>query len=69
MDFQSRRDAEGVTGIQLDIKIDGLQPIVRGALEQAKEGRLSILKTMLATFAPRKEISPCALHGHGEDRA
>ena len=62
MDFKVAGTQKGVTGIQLDIKIDGItEAIVRGALEQAKEGRLAILKTMLATLsAPRKEISPCA---------
>ncbi|MDB5308226.1 MAG: pnp, partial [Gemmataceae bacterium] len=62
MDFKVAGTQKGVTGIQLDIKIDGVtEPIVRGALEQAREGRLAILKTMLGTLsAPRKEISPNA---------
>src|ERR1700744_1152218 len=62
MDFKIAGTQKGVTGIQLDIKIDGItEPIVRGALEQAKEARLSILKTMLGTLnAPRKEISQWA---------
>src|SRR5262245_17865304 len=62
MDFKVAGTQKGVTGIQLDIKIDGItEPVVRGALEQAKEARLQILKTMLATLpAPRKEISPWA---------
>jgi len=62
MDFKVAGTQKGVTGIQLDIKIDGItEPIVRGALEQAKEARLQILKTMLATLsAPRKEISEWA---------
>ena len=62
MDFKVAGTQKGVTGIQLDIKIDGVtEPIFRGALEQAKEARLSILKTMLATLsAPRKDISPFA---------
>ncbi len=62
MDFKVAGTQKGVTGIQLDIKIDGVtEPIYRGALEQAKEARLSILKTMLATLsAPRKDISPFA---------
>lgn len=59
MDFKVAGTQKGVTGIQLDIKVDGVnEAIVRGALEQAKEGRLQILKTMLATLpAPRKDIS------------
>jgi polyribonucleotide nucleotidyltransferase len=59
MDFKVAGTQKGVTGIQLDIKVDGVnEAIVRGALEQAKEGRLHILKTMLGTLpAPRKDIS------------
>ena len=59
MDFKVAGTQKGITGIQLDIKLDGVsEAVVRGALEQAKEGRLQILKTMLATLpAPRKDIS------------
>ncbi|MDY3558241.1 polyribonucleotide nucleotidyltransferase [Gemmata sp. JC673] len=59
MDFKVAGTQKGVTGIQLDIKVDGInEAIVRGALEQAKEARLQILKTMLSALsAPRKEIS------------
>jgi polyribonucleotide nucleotidyltransferase len=62
MDFKVAGTQKGVTGIQLDIKIDGItEPMVRGALEQAREGRLQILKTMLATLpAPRRDISKFA---------
>jgi polyribonucleotide nucleotidyltransferase len=62
MDFKVAGTQKGVTGIQLDIKIDGItEPIIRGALEQAREARLQILKTMLTALpAPRKEISPWA---------
>jgi polyribonucleotide nucleotidyltransferase len=62
MDFKVAGTQKGVCGIQLDIKVDGInEEIVRGALEQAKEARLHILKTMLATLpAPRKEISRTA---------
>jgi polyribonucleotide nucleotidyltransferase len=62
MDFKVAGTQKGVTGIQLDIKIDGVtEPIYRGALEQAREARLTILKTMLTTLsAPRKDISPFA---------
>jgi polyribonucleotide nucleotidyltransferase len=62
MDFKVAGTQKGVTGIQLDIKVDGInEAVVRGALEQAKEARLQILKTMLATLpAPRKDISPFA---------
>src|SRR5437764_8351666 len=59
MDFKVAGTQKGVTGIQLDIKLDGVpEPVVRGALEQAREARLTILKTMLGTLpAPRKTIS------------
>ena len=62
MDFKVAGTQKGVTGLQLDIKLDGIpEHIVRGALEQAREARLAILKTMLgALAAPRKEISPLA---------
>jgi polyribonucleotide nucleotidyltransferase len=62
MDFKVAGTQHGVTGIQLDIKIDGItEPIIRGALDQAREGRREILKAMLLTLrAPRKEISPNA---------
>src|SRR5256886_6877429 len=59
MDFKVAGTQNGVTGIQLDIKIDGVtEPVIRGALDQAREGRREILKSMLLTLrAPRKEIS------------
>jgi polyribonucleotide nucleotidyltransferase len=62
MDFKVAGTQKGVTGIQLDIKLDGIsEAIYRGALEQAKDARLQILKTMLAALpAPRKEISEYA---------
>ena len=42
MDFKVAGTQKGITGIQLDIKLDGVtETIVRGALEQAKEGRLA----------------------------
>jgi polyribonucleotide nucleotidyltransferase len=62
MDFKVAGTQKGVTGIQLDIKLDGIpDEIVRGALEQAREARLHILKSMLSTLnAPRREISSFA---------
>ena len=49
----------GVTGIQLDLKIEGIgEDIIRDALAQAKEARREILKAMLATLRkPRGELS------------
>jgi polyribonucleotide nucleotidyltransferase len=62
MDFKVAGTQKGVTGIQLGITLDGIpEDVVRGALEQAREARLTILKSMLHTLpAPRKDISPMA---------
>ncbi|GFK92724.1 Polyribonucleotide nucleotidyltransferase [Fundidesulfovibrio magnetotacticus] len=62
MDFKVAGTAEGVTGIQMDIKITGIpQNVMRQALEQARESRLHILGKMNETLAaPRTELSPYA---------
>jgi len=59
MDFKIAGTAEGVTGVQMDIKITGLTTeIMRAAMSQAHEGRLHILEEMAkAIAAPRKELS------------
>jgi polyribonucleotide nucleotidyltransferase len=59
MDFKVAGTPNGVTGIQLDLKIEGIgEEIIRGALEQAKEARKEILKAMLLTLRkPRAELS------------
>lgn len=59
MDFKVAGTAEGITAIQMDIKIDGLtKEIIQEALAQAKEGRLAILDHMLQTIdTPRNELS------------
>ena len=59
MDFKVAGTQRGVTGIQLDLKNLGIsEQIVRETLEQAKEARLEILRTMLrAIKRPREEIS------------
>jgi polyribonucleotide nucleotidyltransferase len=59
MDFKIAGSPHGITGIQLDIKVDGIEePIIRGALEHAKEARIQILKSMLSALRrPRDEIS------------
>jgi polyribonucleotide nucleotidyltransferase len=59
MDFKVAGTQKGITGIQLDIKLEGIShDIIRGALEQAKKGRIEILRIMLSALrAPRKEIS------------
>jgi polyribonucleotide nucleotidyltransferase len=62
MDFKVAGTAEGITALQMDIKIKGLSPeIMEQALEQARVGRLFILGKMLeAIDAPRSELSPYA---------
>jgi polyribonucleotide nucleotidyltransferase len=62
MDFKVAGTQKGVTGIQLDLKIDGIsEEIIRATLVQAREARIELLKTMLMTIRrPRAEISPTA---------
>jgi polyribonucleotide nucleotidyltransferase len=62
MDFKVAGTRNGVTAIQMDIKIKGLpKEILAAALEQAREGRLHILDIMQKTISePRPEISPRA---------
>jgi polyribonucleotide nucleotidyltransferase len=62
MDFKVAGTAEGITAIQMDIKIKGInEEILTRALEQARQGRLFILGKMLETIdKPREELSPYA---------
>lgn len=62
MDFKVCGSAEGVTALQMDIKVGGITPaIMREALAQAREGRLHILGKMAEVLAaPRAELSPTA---------
>jgi polyribonucleotide nucleotidyltransferase len=62
MDFKVAGTAEGVTALQMDIKIDGItEEIMRVALDQAKQGRLHILGEMAkAIDKPRAEMSEFA---------
>lgn len=59
MDFKVAGTADGITALQMDIKIKGLSyKLLEDALAQAKEGRLHILKLMLDTLSgPRPELS------------
>jgi polyribonucleotide nucleotidyltransferase len=59
MDFKVAGTQRGVTGIQLDLKIDGInEEIIRATLEQARDARREILRSILATIRePRKNIS------------
>ena len=67
MDFKVAGSREGVTSLQMDIKIDGItEEIMRVALDQAKDGRIHILdemgksieqaRTELGEYAPRIEV-------------
>ena len=62
MDFKVAGTRQGITSLQMDIKIQGLtQPIMQQALEQARQGRLFILDKMKETLEePRPHISPYA---------
>jgi polyribonucleotide nucleotidyltransferase len=68
MDFKVAGTRDGVTAIQMDLKIEGLDwKILEKALEQARHGRLHILDRMaeetreaLPGFRPRAELSPTA---------
>jgi len=62
MDFKVAGTSDGITALQMDIKISGLDMgIMSQALEQARAGRMEILDSMLATIAaPRTELSAYA---------
>ncbi|MFG0287700.1 MAG: polyribonucleotide nucleotidyltransferase [Rhodopirellula sp. JB044] len=62
MDFKIAGTQNGITGIQLDLKITGIgEDIIRATLKQSREARIEILKKMLTTIPrPRREISPTA---------
>ncbi|MDE2001659.1 MAG: S1 RNA-binding domain-containing protein, partial [Patescibacteria group bacterium] len=62
MDFKAAGTDSGVTAIQMDVKINGITiEMLRKTLDQARDARLHILKTITgALAAPRKELSPYA---------
>lgn len=62
MDFKLAGTAKGVTALQMDIKIKGVdRDIVQTALAKAREGRMHIMDIMLQTIAkPNAELSPYA---------
>ncbi len=62
MDFKVAGTENGITSIQMDIKVEGLDlKIMREALAQAKEGRLHILREMSKALPePRADLSPYA---------
>jgi polyribonucleotide nucleotidyltransferase len=59
MDFKVAGTADGVTALQMDIKVKGITyEIMANALEQAREGRMFIMDKMLESIdAPREELS------------
>jgi polyribonucleotide nucleotidyltransferase len=63
MDFKVTGTTEGITAIQMDIKIHGLtRPIVEGAIERCRQARLFIMDTCMkpAIAEPRKEVNKYA---------
>ena len=62
MDFKVAGTREGITALQMDIKIAGITPeILEEALAQAKKARFEILDLIEATIpAPRPELAPTA---------
>ena len=62
MDFKISGSQNGITGIQLDLKINGISPaIIKATLAQSREARLEILRTMLSAIRrPREEPSAWA---------
>ncbi|SER59640.1 polyribonucleotide nucleotidyltransferase [Salipaludibacillus aurantiacus] len=62
MDFKVAGTSKGVTALQMDIKIEGIDKnVLQEALEQAQEGRMQILENMLSAIPePREELSQYA---------
>ncbi|MEJ7172720.1 polyribonucleotide nucleotidyltransferase, partial [Staphylococcus capitis] len=62
MDFKVAGPRDGITALQMDIKISGITPeILAEALAQAKTARFQILDVIEATIAqPREELAPSA---------
>ncbi len=60
MDLKIAGTVDGVTGMQMDVKVDGLTiEILEKAFAQTRKARLEILKVLAATLPePRKELSP-----------
>lgn len=62
MDFKVAGTSEGVTGVQMDVKVEGVPiPVLAQAFAQAKKARLQILEVITKEIgAPRADISPRA---------
>ena len=66
MDFKVAGTPKGITALQMDIKIDGIdRQILAEALQQAKKGRAEIMANMMSAISePRAEVSPYAPKMH-----
>ena len=62
MDFKAAGTKEGITALQMDVKIEGVTPqILQDALRQAHDARMKILDVMAQALpAPRPDLSPTA---------
>ncbi len=62
MDFKIAGTQNGITGIQLDLKISGISDeIIRATMAQSRDARIEILRTMLTAISrPKEDISPWA---------
>jgi len=62
MDFKIAGTQNGITGIQLDLKIEGISPeIIRATFDQSREARIQILRRMLSAISrPKADISEYA---------
>ena len=62
MDFKVAGTQKGITGIQLDLKIEGIsEEIIRATLKQAKQARIDLLRKMLTAIRrPRKDLAQTA---------
>ena len=64
MDFKIAGTEQGITAVQMDVKIEGVSPaVLRETLEKGRSARLHILKTISAAIStPREHVSPHAPH-------
>ena len=72
MDFKIAGTQNGITGIQLDLKTDGIsEEIIKATLAQSREARMEILRSMLSAIPrPRPNTSPIrSAAGPYEDRS
>ncbi len=72
MDFKVAGTVDGITALQMDIKISGLsQELMAQALEQARVGRLEIMDSMMADnlCSARENESLCATYAQCQHRS